>query len=251
MRVSTTDGPRTKWQRVLEDLEDRLARGEITDRFPTDRELVEHYGVSRHTVREAVRRLRARGVVERHRGRGSFVRTDQLQQQVGTLYSLFREVEERGHEQRSEVLDLRRTRDPDVARELGVPRDTELVTVSRLRLVDGEPLALDTVWLPADVGEPLLDVDMSHTALYDELEARSGITIDATEETIEPLVPDDEARDLLDTEPDEALLRVERRGFADGRVVEWRVTLVRGRRFAFVSTWHRDGDAERSRFEAR
>ena len=47
-----------KWRQVLEDLERRLADGEIADRFPTDRELVEHYGVSRHTVREAVRHLR-------------------------------------------------------------------------------------------------------------------------------------------------------------------------------------------------
>ena len=59
-----------KWRQVLEDLERRLSAGDIADRFPTDRELVEHYGVSRHTVREAVRHLRARGIIQRERGRG-------------------------------------------------------------------------------------------------------------------------------------------------------------------------------------
>ena len=58
------------WRQVLDDLERRLADGEIADRFPTDRELVEHYDVSRHTVREAVDRLKARGVIQRERGRG-------------------------------------------------------------------------------------------------------------------------------------------------------------------------------------
>ena len=43
------------WQQVLDDLERRIEAGDIVDRFPTDRELTEHYGVSRHTVREAVR----------------------------------------------------------------------------------------------------------------------------------------------------------------------------------------------------
>ncbi len=240
-----------KWQQVLDDLEGRLARGEIADRFPTDRELVEEYGVSRHTVREAVRRLRARGIVERHRGLGSFVRTDQLEQPVGTLYSLFREVERRGYRQTSDVLQLARCSDADTARQLGLPRDADLVVLARVRFADDVPLALDTVWLPADVGEVLLGADLSHTALYDELERRAGVRIDATEETIEPVVPDADTRALLETDEDEAVFRIARRGFADGRLVEWRITLVRGRRFAFVSTWRREGDDERVRFEAR
>jgi GntR family transcriptional regulator len=45
------------WAAVLDDLRTRLARGEFAERFPTDRELTAHYGISRHTAREAVRRL--------------------------------------------------------------------------------------------------------------------------------------------------------------------------------------------------
>lgn len=243
--------PATKWETVLADLERRLEAGEFTDRFPTDRELVEHYDVSRQTVREAIRRLRARGIVERHRGRGSFVRTEQLHQPVGTLYSLFREVERRGHEQRSEVLALRTCTHAETATQLGLPRDTELIVLARLRFVDGVPLAMDTVWLPGDLGRHLLDADMTHTALYDELERRAGVTVDATEEVILPVVPDTDTRELLELDDDEAVFRVERRGFADGRPVEWRITLVRGTRFAFVSTWKRDAVPDRPRFEAR
>lgn len=245
------DSSPTKWQAVLADLEARLADGEITDRFPTDRELVEHYGVSRQTVREAVRRLRARGIVERHRGRGSFVRPGQLQQPVGTLYSLFREVERRGHEQRSETLELRTCTHADTATRLGLPRDADLVVLARLRLVDDVPLAMDTVWLPGDVGQHVLGADMSRTALYDELERRAGLVIDATEEVIVPITADPDTTELLELDEDEAVFRVERRGFVAGRAVEWRITLVRGTRFAFVSTWQRGAAAEAPRFEAR
>lgn len=242
---------RPKWQIVLDDLEERLASGEITDRFPTDKELVERYDVSRHTVREAVRRLRARGLVERHRGRGSFVRADKLEQPVGSLYSLFQEVERRGSEQRSDVLAFDVRTDAEAARQLGLPRGEELVHLSRLRYADDEPLALDDVWLPADVARPLLDADMTHTALYDELAERVGVRIDATEELIEPVLPEPECRDLLGLDDDEAVFRVERRGFADGRLIEWRITLIRGSRFSFVSTWRRDGEDDHLRFEAR
>ncbi len=225
------------WQQVLTDLERRIADGDIVDRFPTDRELTEHYGVSRHTAREAVRRLRARGLVERHRGRGSFLSDTQLTQPLGGLYSLFRSVEARGLTQRSEVLALERDRDPDAATRLDLPPRAELVRLERLRFAGDEPLALDSVWLPADVGRHFLDIDFSHTALYDELHERADIRITSATETLEPLIPDDDARTLLQLEPDEALLRVRRLGYSGDRPIECRITLIRGQRFLYTSTW--------------
>jgi GntR family transcriptional regulator len=229
------------WQQVLTDLERRIVAGDISGRFPTDKELTEQYGVSRHTVREAVRRLRARGLVERHRGRGSFINDPQLAQPLGGIYSLFRAVEERGLEQRSEVLALDTRRDPDAATRLGLPPRSELVRLDRLRYADDQPLALDSVWLPADVGRPLLDVDFTRTALYDELRDRVGVAITAVDETLEPVVPDDELRELLELDDDEALFRVRRLGRSGDRPIECRLTLIRGRRFVYTSSWRGAG----------
>lgn len=239
------------WQQVLSDLERRIATGEIVDRFPTDRELVEEYGVSRHTVREAVQRLRARGLVERHRGRGSIVRPDQLHQPVGTLYSLFQAVEARGLTQRSEVLELAEVTDADAAAHLGLAADTPLIRLERLRYAGDEPLALDVVWLPADLARPLLDVDWSRTALYDELASRCGIRLTGATEVIEPSLPDADARELLQLDDDEALFRVLRTGRVDDRLVECRIALVRGQRFAFTSSWDRAREVEPVGFGAR
>lgn len=239
------------WQQVLSDLERRIATGEIVDRFPTDRELVEEYGVSRHTVREAVQRLRARGLVERHRGRGSIVRPDQLHQPVGTLYSLFQAVEARGLPQRSEVLELAEVTDADAAAHLELAADTPLIRLERLRYAGDEPLALDVVWLPADLARPLLEVDWSRTALYDELASRCGIRLTGATEVIEPSLPDADARELLQLDDDEALFRVLRTGRVDDRLVECRIALVRGQRFAFTSSWDRAREVEPVGFGAR
>lgn len=240
--VSHMADTRPKWQQVLDDLEGRLASGDIEQRFPTDRELVEHYDVSRHTVREAVRRLKARGVIERERGRGSIVRRPELVQRLGTLYSLFQAVEAQGLTQTSEVVARDLRPDSQAAAKLGVDPDTELFHLERIRNADGRPLALDTVWLPPDLGQPLLEVDFSRTALYDELEARVGMRPTAGHETIKPLVPDQDLRELLEIEDDEAVLRIQRTSTIDDRVVECRVTLVRGSRFTLVSSWP-DGGA--------
>lgn len=240
MEPVSDDENRPLWQQVLDDLERRLAAGEIVDRFPTDRELCEHYGVSRHTVREAVRRLRARGLVERHRGRGSFVNDARLVQPLGGLYSLFDAVERQGLPQRSDVLFLGVERDAAAAARLDLPSDADLVRLQRLRHAGDEPLALDSVWLPADLGRPLLEVDFSRTALYEELRERTGVRIDAAEEFLEPLVPDADARDVLHLGPDEALLRVRRLGSSGGRPVECRISLLRGQRFVYTSAWADD-----------
>lgn len=233
---------RPLWQQVLDDLERRIASGDIVDRFPTDRELTEQYGVSRHTVREAVGRLRARGLVDRHRGRGSFLTDDRLTQPLGGLYSLFRAVEAQGLEQRSEVLALDRARDADAAARLQLPPRTELVSIRRLRFAGDEPLAVDSVWLPLDLGQHLLEADLTRTALYDELRERAGLTLSAVDESLEPLLPDAATRKLLKLEPDEALLRVRRLGWADERPVECRITLIRGQRFLYTSSWRAGGD---------
>jgi GntR family transcriptional regulator len=239
------------WQQILTDLERRIAEGEIVDRFPTDRELVDAYGVSRHTVREAVQRLRARGLVERHRGRGSFVRPDQVRQPVGTLYSLFRAVEDAGLEQRSEVLALDERTDPVAAARLELPDDTPLLYLERLRFAGDEPLAIDAVWLPAALARPLVEVDWERTALYDELADRCGVRLTRADELIEPTVADDDAIALLGLDAHEALFRIQRCGRIEDRKVEWRVALVRGTRFAFTSSWDRTTTVEPVGFAPR
>ncbi len=225
-----------KWRTVLEDLEDRIRRGEIADRFPTDRELVEHYEVSRHTVREAVRHLRARGIIERERGRGSTVTSPALSPR-GALYSLFRDVEQAGLTQRSDVLAKDMRTDERAAALFGCEPDEPLFHLERIRHAADEPLAIDTVWLPPDLGRPLLEADFTRTSLYDELERRVGVRLTGGHETITALAPDADLVEVLNLDIDEACLSVRRVGELDGRVVECRVTIVRGSRFALEADW--------------
>ncbi len=233
--MSEASGP--LWSRVLDDLRRRLAEGEFEARFPTDREIVSEYGVSRHTAREAVRRLTADGLVERTRGRGSFLRGPQFEQPLGTLYSLFRSIEATGAVQTSEVVSLERVRDADAASVLGLRSSDGLVRLERVRLADQEPIAVDVVWLPERIGAPLLDCDFGHTALYDELARRSGTVIDAARERIRPIVPAAPLARRLGLARGEAAFDIERVGSSRGTVVEWRSTVLRGDRFTFVAEW--------------
>lgn len=232
--------PEPLWAQLLADVRVRLAGDEFTAGFPGELALVEQYGVSRHTVREALRRLRSEGRVTAQRGRRPQLAAE-VEQPLGTLTSLFAAVESRGLEQRSVVRALDVRADGTVATRLGLEESTPLVHLERLRLAGEEPLALDRVWLPADIARPLLDVDFTHTALYDELLRHCGVRLTGGREQVRAVAPERGERLLLHLPAHEALLSVERLGCSDGRPVELRHTLVRGDRFAVTTTFDHRG----------
>jgi GntR family transcriptional regulator len=224
------------WARVLGDLRRRLDAGEFTDRFPADAELVEHYKVSRHTVREAVRHLQTDGLLERRRGRGSFVTRTAIEQPLGTLYSLYRSIEDAGASQHSVVRYLEERRDDKAEAMLGCTGEP-LVYLERVRLADGEPVALDCSWLPARSCRALLGIDFGHTALYEQLAERCGIRLTSGWERMRPVLPDRVQRSLLGLDAHQPAFAIERLAVAGDTPVEWRHGVVRADRFSFVARW--------------
>jgi GntR family transcriptional regulator len=224
------------WAQLLDDLRRRMARGEFDDAFPAELQLVEDYGVSRNTVREALRHLRTDGSVVAARGRRPRVAgAAEIEQPVGAMYSLFEAVEQAGMRPRSEVRALDIRRDAEVSRRLGLSRSTDLLYLERLRIAAGEPLAVDQVWYPASLASPLVDVDFTRTGFYDELADRTGIRLTGGRETIRARVPTDAERRLLAIGKNVAVFAIDRLGESRGKAVEWRHTVVRGDRFRVLT----------------
>lgn len=234
--VLNRESPLPLWAQLYEDLALRVTTGAFSEDFPAEVDLAEEYGVSRNTVREAMRRLRADGIVVSERGRRTRLTTEPvIEQPLGALYSLFASVEAAGLEQQSIVRALDTRIDETVAAHLGLAPQTSLFFLERLRLAGGEPLAVDRVWLPGDVGAPLLEVDFSHTALYDELFSRSGLRLTMGREQIRAVVPTEDDRQLLQLDSGAAALAIDRLALAHERLVEWRHTIIRGDRFSLVA----------------
>jgi len=231
------------WSQLERDLVHRLEAGEFEGSFPGEMFLVGEYKVSRNTVREALRRLRANGVVLAERGRRPRVATrPEIEQPVGALYSLFTSVEDFGLEQRSVIRALELRADPEAATHLAQVSDQPLFYLERLRLANGTPLALDRVWMPAAMGAPLLSVDFTHTALYDELARHVGISVNGGREVIRAVVPDRADREALAVSSRDAAFSIERLGCFDDQPVEWRHTLLRADRFSMVSEFSHNND---------
>ena len=236
-RSPDRSSPLPLWSQVLEDLRRRVAAGEIDAGFPTEEELTRDYGVSRHTVREALRRLEADGLLVRERGRGTTLARPQFEQPLRALYSLARTVRSQGLHERSDVRALEIVQAGDAAEVLGISRDSSVVHLERLRHAGDEPLALDRSWLPADLAEPLLHAELSEGSVYDVLASACGLRVTGGWERIRPLNPSADERRLLELPRREAVFGIERLARAAGRAVEWRHSLVRGDRYSFLAEW--------------
>ncbi len=230
-------GDRTPlWQQLLADLRARVEAGEFTESFPGELELVADYQVSRHTVREALRQLRADGVVTAERGRrprlGERV---EIAQPAGALYSLYVAVREAGLEQESQVRVLEGRTDPVIASRLGLRKNAKMLFLERLRWAGDAPLALDQAWLPWGIGTSLLEADFSHAALYHLLAERAGVRLSGGREQIHAVVPTAAQRAVLDAPSGVAAFAIDRLGRRGDTPVEWRHTLVRADRFALTA----------------
>ena len=237
------DGPRPVdrdsalplWAQVQDDVTARLRRGEFDGGFPGEMALVLEYQVSRHTVREALRRLREDGIIRSARGRPTTAAVEEIAQPQGTLYSLFASVEAAGQHQRSVVRTLDARADGTVAARMGLEESTPLIYLERLRLADEVPLAVDRVWLPAWLASPLLTADFGDTSLYQLLAERCDTRLTGGREHVRAVVPTAAERRLLDVPEGVAALAIDRVGELRGRPVEWRQTVVRGDRFTLTT----------------
>jgi GntR family transcriptional regulator len=228
--------PLPLWAQLRDDLARRVEGGEFADNFPSEMALVAAYGVSRNTVRDALRQLRAAGTVVAGRGQRPRLGDQvEIEQPLGALYSLYASVESAGLEPTSVVRSLSVVTDPAASERLQLPDDTDLVHLERLRLADGEPLAIDRVWFPAEIAAPLLGVDFTRVGFYDELASRTGIRLTGGRERLRAVTPSRPERSLLKLPAGVAAFAIERLGFVRERPVELRHTTVRGDRFSVVA----------------
>lgn len=236
--VLDRSSPLPLWAQIVDDLRRRLLEGEFEDRFPTDEELTRDYEVSRQTVREAVRRLTAEGLVVRERGRGSSLAAPVLEQPLHSLYSLASTMRAGGIEERSEVLAAeRRAATPEIAGHLGIDGRAEVVFIERLRFAGAEPIAWDRSWLPAGQAAALLDEDLSSGGLYDLLVSRCALRVTGGWERIRPVVPQSSERKLLRLPPKVAAFSIERLALVGDQPIEWRRSLIRGDRYSLLAQW--------------
>ncbi len=205
--------------------------------LPSERELCERHGVSRMTVRQALQDLTRDGLIYRRVGKGTFVGQPKIDQQLKTLTGFSQEMQSRGCHPASRVLEARLVAaNETIAAALHVSSGTEVVLLSRLRLADGVPLAIETVHLPHHYCPNLLQYDFGVASLYDILEHAYGYRLTRAEQTLEAAFAGPRETALLGLVPPAPILIMKRTTYTEqGVLIEYASSVYRGDRYKFYS----------------
>jgi GntR family transcriptional regulator len=218
--------------RVLELIE-RLGVGES---IPSERQLTVDLGVSRLTVRAALDDLVREGHLVRRRGAGTFVSEPKIAQEL-TMSSFTEDMRSRGMRPGSRTLELRVVpAGARLGRFLHVSPSEPVVLAKRLRLADGETMAIETLHVPQALVPGLAAKDLEGRSFYDLLQERYGVQIVGGVQTIEPTVTNEEESAALGVplhSPAFLFERVSRA--ADARIVEFVNSIYRGDRYRIVT----------------
>jgi GntR family transcriptional regulator len=189
------------YYRVKSVLEERIRSGRLTpsSQLPSEMELCEEFGVSRGTIREALRELVAAGLVDRRHGKGSFVSSEPAFgpapiKYTGLLEDLYDQVTK--VEVRSVEIDVEPA-PPTILRALALDPGTLLTVVRRDRHLDNQPFAYTVNFLPTEIGAQIYVSALRKYPLLRLLEEKLGIKIDSAEQSMRATIADAEVAKRL------------------------------------------------------
>jgi GntR family transcriptional regulator len=213
--------------------------------LPSERVLAERFGLARMTVRTEVDRLVSEGLVYRLHGRGTFVAEPRVAQAV-RFSSFSEDMRARGLRPGS----VTRSQGvieagPFLAGSLELAQGDPVVEIERVRTADGEPMALERVYLSGERFPGIAEADLSDGSLFELLSGRHGVELAEARQRVVAVEISAEEAELLRVDENEPGLRFHTLACgADGTPVYYATSLFRGDRYEIELRQTRSGDEE-------
>jgi GntR family transcriptional regulator len=225
------------YQQIQDELLAAIDSGELArgDPLPSEREFAEALGISRMTVRRALKDLQARGWLVSQVGKGWFVSPGKIEQRLSRLSGFSADMTSMNLKVHSRVLSFEaHPASGSLAERMAIAIGTRIYRLERVRLVNGEPLGIEEAHLRAEFCPDLLRFDFTRDSLYRVLREECGLELSVAEQTVEASIADWREASLLEIDPGAPVLRGSRvvRNTA-GQVVEASRAVYRGDRYKY------------------
>ncbi|TAM04486.1 MAG: GntR family transcriptional regulator [Pusillimonas sp.] len=216
----------------------QLLRAEITRgtyppgaKIPTELQLVENYSVSVITVQRALRELENEGLIERHRGRGTFVRKDisaLVMNPQSALELMFSDEFETG----TEIIEKKLVNTPEHLRQRF--ESDKVYEICRVARTDGRPWSYSVHYVLPEFGKQMTLAQLRRYPMFRILREQFGLDLRNVEINLESVTPPMQISRLLEIDPLAPVLFFRGALFAiDGRLVHTPEIWFRGDRFQF------------------
>jgi GntR family transcriptional regulator len=187
------------------------------------------------TVHKAFFELEKEGLIYRQPGKGTFVASPKILQNFSLLVGFDQKMAAKGLHTRTKVLSVSIGKPIEKVREaLRLSAEDSLFEIVRLRYVEGEPMVLQTVYLPERLFPGLLEKDLS-CSLTNIIRNKYGYYLENYFATVEPILPNKQEAQMLRVNSHMPLLRLEGVTYARGNLpVRYTIALYRTDRLKFV-----------------
>jgi GntR family transcriptional regulator len=228
--------PTTKTAQTRERVRELIEALELGEAIPSERQLSADLGVSRLTVRAALDELVREGHLARRRGAGTFVAEPKIAQEL-TMTSFTDDMRRRGLAPASRTLELKVVpAGARLGRILHVSPSEPIVAAKRLRMADGETMAIEELHVRESLVNGLTGRDLEQHSFYELLRNRYGIVIAGGVQAIEPTVTNEEESTALGLPLHTPAFLFERiTRDRDGEVIEYVRSIYRGDRYRLVT----------------
>jgi GntR family transcriptional regulator len=217
------------------------------DQIPGEKDLCEHYQVSRTVVRQALRELEFEGVISRQKGKGTFIAPPKISEGlVQKLTGFYQDMLERGLKPVTKVLHQKVIpANEKIAGFLGIEPGEQVIDIQRLRFVGDEPIQMVTTYIPNKICPTLANVDLTNRSLYEYLQTECNIFIARGKRYIEAVLANESEAALLGVERGAPLLMLDSISFSEeGVPIEYYHALHRGDRSRFEVELLRSREAD-------
>jgi len=215
----------------------QVGRYKTDERLPSEIELSQICRVNRNTLRQAIGELTAQGMLKKVKGLGTFVTASEpvaLKHKLNRISSFGQELHQAGVRENTRLLEKGyETAPKHVAQSLALSPDSRVIAVRRLRIGDDLPLIYEETYLPVDLFDGILEMDLTGS-MYEIFTQEFSVALARCEQTIRAVNLNKRVAPLLGLKANGAALYMESVTYNDRNMpVEVLCCYFRGDKYAF------------------
>lgn len=224
---------------LSKELEYMLETGEYREgmRLPSERQLAEHFGVQRGTIRSALQILLDKGILVSKERSGYFVAPRRIDFNLNAYNSRKAIIEQMGKSSYVKLLTFEKVYvSAKMASKTALIEDSQVYRIMRLRFTNGAPMALERTHILCDLAPGLSEEDVHNKSIYAALKKKHNIYIARSEEKVTAVYANGLESELLHTSRSRPVMRYEGQVYdRKNRLVEYFDDIILKEKVQFIS----------------